>query len=287
VPSQEIASYFDKRGYALLASPALYAGQMVRVGLSADSRNGQQVLGTLYLRSYGPDDKLVITHGPQIELVPGAYHELTWQIGDTEGAPIAEIGLEISSEQRADGTVYLDYLTWDGSPNTVFSRPNYSGSMWRRAWVNGVDQYEERWPEAYRLVQNNGRGLFMQGTRAWTDYQVSAAITPHLVKAAGIAARVQGLRRYYALLLTEDGKARLIKALDGETVLAETEFPWRFGETYEFHLQVRGQQLRASINGQTLFTVQETIRPLSSGGIALVCEEGRMATDAVVVRPVE
>jgi hypothetical protein len=228
-----------------------------------------------------------MTRGPQVELAPGADYELTWQIGDIDGAPIAEIGLEISSKWRADGTVYLDYLTWDGPPNVVFSRPNYPGSMWRRAWVNGVDQYEERWPEAYRIVQNNGRGLLIQGTREWTDYQISAAITPHLVKSAGIAARVQGLRRYYALLLTEDGKARLIKALDGETVLAETEFPWRLGETYEFHLQVKGQQLRASINGQTLFTVSDATRPLTGGGIALVCEEGRMATDAVTVRPAE
>ncbi|HXV41963.1 MAG TPA: ADP-ribosylglycohydrolase family protein, partial [Anaerolineae bacterium] len=287
VPSQEIASYFDKRGYALLASSTLYAGQTVRAGLSADSHNEQPVLGTLYLRSYGPNDRLVMTRGPQVELAPGAYQELTWQIGDTDGAPIAEIGLEISSERRADGTVYLDYLTWDGPPNLVFSRPNHPGSMWRRAWVNGVDQYDERWPEAYRLVQNNGRGLLMQGSREWTDYQVGAAITPHLVKAAGIAARVQGLRRYYALLLTEDSKARLIKALDGEIVLAEMEFPWRFGETYEFHLQVKGQQLSAGIDGQTLFTVQDTARPLTGGGIALVCEEGRMATEAVTVRPVE
>jgi hypothetical protein len=127
----------------------------------------------------------------------------------------------------------------------------------------------------------------MQGTREWTDYQVGAAITPHLVKAAGIAARVQGLRRYYALLLTEAGKARLIKALDGEIVLAETAFPWRFGETYEFHLQVKGQQLSAGIDGQTLFTIQDTVRPLTGGGIALVCEEGRMVTESVAVRPVE
>lgn len=287
IPSEEVASYFDKRGYALLASPTLYAGQTVRAGLSADSGNAQPVRCSLYLRAYGPDDKLALTRGPEVNLEPGAGHEFTWPIAETGGAPIAEIGLEISSERRADGTVYLDYLTWAGAPRVSFSRPGYAGNMWRRAWVNGVDQFEERWPEAYRLVQNSGRGLLMQGTREWADYQVSATLTPHLAKAAGLAARVQGLRRYYALLLCDDGKARLVKALDGDHVLAETDFAWHFGAPYEFELQVVGSYLTAGINGQTLFRVEDTSRPLTGGGIALVCEEGRIATEAVTVEPVE
>jgi hypothetical protein len=98
--------------------------------------------------------------------------------------------------------------------------------MWRWAWVDGMDQYNARWPEAFRLVQNQGRGLLMQGTREWTDYQVSAAITPHLVKTAGIAARVQGMRRFYALLLCEGNKVRLIKALDGDTLLMAAVLRW-------------------------------------------------------------
>jgi hypothetical protein len=35
-----------------------------------------------------------------------------------------------------------------------------------------------------------------------------------MVEAAGLAVRVQGMRRYYALLLTKNNKARLVKALD-------------------------------------------------------------------------
>ena len=40
--------------------------------------------------------------------------------------------------------------------------------MWRRAWVNGVD---ELWTfvESFRLMQNEGRGLIIQGTRDWAE----------------------------------------------------------------------------------------------------------------------
>jgi ADP-ribosylglycohydrolase len=272
-------------GYGLLASPTLYPGQTVRAGVAADRENDAPVTCRLYLRAYGADDELVRAYGPGAVLEPGASHEFEWRVGDTGGAPIAEIGVEISSARRADGTVYLDCLTWEGAPDVVLTRPAAGGTMWRRAWVNGVDECNPRYPETYRLVQNRGTGLLIQGTREWTDYRVSADVTPHMARAAGIAARVQGLRRYYALLLCRDGRARLAKALDGDTVLAETDFPWEFGETHELSLEVVGTRLRAWIGGQQLFGVNDADRPLIGGGVALVCEEGRTATDAVTVRP--
>jgi len=78
--------------------------------------------------------------------------------------------------------------------------------VWRRAWVDGMDQWEPWWKESYRLIQNVLRGLIIQGAHGWRDYEVGATIRPTLAVAAGIGARVQGMRRYYALLLVEGGK---------------------------------------------------------------------------------
>lgn len=275
------------RGYTLLASPTLYSGQTVKAGISADPENRAPVICCLYIRTYAANDELVTSYGPDWRLEPGVYHDFAWDIGDTDGAPIAQIGVEISSQQQADGSIYLDYLTWDGAPNVVLTRPAAGGTMWRRAWVDGVDQWDPQWPEPYRLVQNYGVGLLIQGTREWTDYRVSARIMLQLVTAAGIGARVQGMRRYYALLLCYDGKARLVKALDGDTILGETEFCWVFGDTYEFSLQVVGTHLQAWINNKLLFNMDDKDRPLTGGGIALICQEGCIATDAVIVRPAE
>jgi hypothetical protein len=125
----------------------------------------------------------------------------------------------------------------------------------------------------------------MQGTREWTDYEVSADVTPHMVTCAGIAARVQGMRRYYALLLCRPGKARLVKALDGDAVLAEADYAWQFGETHDLALEVLGSRLRAWIDGEQLFEVEDTDRPLTGGAVALICEEGRTASQAVKVQP--
>jgi hypothetical protein len=272
-------------GYTLLASPTLYPGQTVRASVAADGANQDPVSCRLYLRTYGANDELQRTYGPETSLAPGADHQFTWPIADTGGAPIAEIGVELSAPRRADGSVYLDFLTWDGEPDVVFARPQAGGTMWRRAWVDGIDQYDRWWPESFRAVQNSGTGLLMQGAREWRNYQVSATITPHLATAAGIAARVQGMRRYYALLLAPNGKAQLVKALDGDTLLAETELEWSFGVGYALRLQVVGMRIQGWVDDRLLFDVRDDSRPLEGGGVALVVTEGRMGTDAVTVRP--
>ena len=298
VPSKEISEYFSKRGYALLASPKLYPGQTVEAALSADAANATPVDCCLYVRVYGEGDVLTVVRGPRQVLAPGATVALTWTIPETGGAPIADVGVELAGDQRADGTAYLDFLTWHGTPDVVLTRPDFVGApqrrfadgltsdMWRRAWVNGMDSFDWWWPENYRIIQNEGRGLLIQGTRAWTDYVAAADVAPHMAKAAGLAVRVQGMRRYYALLLCDDQKVRLLKALDGDTVLAEQDFAWRFGGTYDLELAVEGNRLRGKVNGELLFDVEDTDRPLTGGAVALVCEVGRTATNAVSVRPV-
>jgi ADP-ribosylglycohydrolase len=266
-------------GYGLLASPTLYPGQTVRAAVIAET---SPVQCGLFLGYYGADDQPVRLAGPQAALVPGQRHEFEWRIPNLNNDPVFEIGLELSAGQRASGTVILDYLTWEGEPEVTFTRPAHAGNFWRWQWVNGVDHFESG-AEAFRLIQDSGAGLLLTGARQWRDYTVSTRLTPHMVKSCGLAARVQGMRRYYALILDVDGKARLIKALDGNTTLAEAECPLEFGQSYAFSLTVKGSQIHASLDGKALFSVTDT--DLESGGIALVCEEGRVAADAVNVIP--
>src|SRR6185503_12005934 len=102
-------------------------------------------------------------------------------------------------------------------------------------------------------------------------------------KAFGLAARVQGLERYYALLLANLNTVKLIKRLDGEIILAEQAFAWEFGRPYDLQITVKGNQILASIDEVLLFKIENLDRPLSGGGIALVCEEGRIGTEEVSV----
>jgi hypothetical protein len=147
-----------------------------------------------------------------------------------------------------------------------------------------MDQLAQRGDEPLRLLQNHGTGLLLHGTREWTDYTATATLTPQMARACGLAARVQGLRRYYALVLAEGGRARLVKARDGAPrTLAEAAFPWARDQAYTLALRVAGTHLVASVNDQPVFDLVDEDRPLTSGGIALLCTEGSVIVNAAAV----
>jgi hypothetical protein len=226
----------------------------------------------LYIAYYGEDDEVDYI---DVDTTTGDAINLSLQVPSLPG-PIFEVGIRLNK----DVSLHLDHVGWRGNPQVTFERPKHKGLMWRRAWVDAVDQLIG-WTEMFRLVQNEGLGMISQGTREWTDYAVSADVTPHLVSRAGVAARVQGLTRFYALLITREQKVQLVKSLHEESVLAEAEFNWSFGDTLDMTLRVVGDELVGEINGSTVLTARDS--SLDSGAIGLIVADGRSATHKVEV----
>jgi hypothetical protein len=165
----------------------------------------------------------------------------------------------------------------------VFRRPASDGKMWLRAWINAVDHVGTRWASAFHLSQNRGTGLFIQGSREWRNYAVQAAIISDPAKSFGLAARVQGLTRYYALTLGPNQALQLVRNSDSVEVLAEVRYSWKWSQRYHFNLEVNGTMITGSINGTELIRYNDSDVALLDGGIALVCEEGLIMTDEVKV----
>ena len=282
VESRDTARYFERRGYGLMASPTLNPGQTVEASVALRADAEDTVRTALCIRVYDGADELVTLRGPTTDLEPGASAELAWRVPNTGGHPIASVGLQIV-RAKTGGALFLDRLTWTGTPEVTLRRTG--GEMWHRAWVNGVDHAERRFPESFRIVQDRGTGLLLYGNREWTDYVVAADVTPHMVRRAGIAARVQGMRRYYALTISDDHRVRLVRELDGTTVLAEADAPLELYATYRFELAVRGDAIEGRVNDDVAVTATDD--SLLEGGIALLVEGGRTASQEVTVRPAQ
>jgi ADP-ribosylglycohydrolase len=271
-------------GYELISSPSLYSGQQLTAVVQ--NRGAAAVALRLAYRSYGAANASVVTTGATTTVAPGASATLAWQVPDTGGLPIHAVGLELDGA----ATIELDSLTWSGAPTATFTRPAVEGAtLWRKAWVESVHHFEARFWEPFRISQNTGRGILSQGTEDWEDYTVGSVITPYLAKNVGVAARVRGARRYYALLIGNDQRARLVKMDDAEQVLAEAPFAWDVFQPCSFDLTVSGDQIVGVVTGAS-----GTVRLMASdpgsrlccGGIGFIIEEGTMGSEAIAIRPV-
>ncbi|MFM2309879.1 MAG: hypothetical protein RLY87_2001, partial [Chloroflexota bacterium] len=200
------------------------------------------------------------------------------------GAPILQVGLEVTSQPRANGTIYLDWLTWSGTPTANLGRPAFANTLWRRAWVDATDLFDHRWPDPFRIAHNRGTGLLLQGTADWHDYVVEAAIVPHLLQNGGLVARAQGLRRWYALQFVASGRVQLVVQYDDtHTVLADVAYDWQQEQQYTLRIEARGSRLTATVVGGPTLTATDD--RLAYGSVGLVLTEGRLICNAVTIRP--
>jgi ADP-ribosylglycohydrolase len=267
--------------YQLFASPTLYPTQTVTAVVAGSSENTAPIEARLVMRYYDIEDKYALLTGPSVSLAPGEESTLEWQIPDLGGLTIQAIGVEVIGS----GAVVLDRLGWTGMPNVTFTKPEGSnGTLWRRGWIDGVDHFDRWWGNPFRIVKNEDRGLIAQGTREWTDYRAEADINPSLAKYAGLAARVQGMRRYYAILLGNDNVVRLVKMDDTETVLAEAPFDWEYFNHYTLSLEVNGSNITGSVAGGPTLTASDPGSRLKGGSVGLVVENGTLISDGVSVR---
>jgi ADP-ribosylglycohydrolase len=271
------------RTYELMATPLIYSGQVVRARVVADAGNRGPVEVALRWLAYDRQDVLSPLDGQYVSLSPGEEKLLAWRLPDAGGQPIQSIGVALRSPgDGADGMVRLDWLRWDGPPELVLRRPDDTSDFWRRAWVNGVSFFSKNFQQAFRISQDRGEGMLIHGTREWTDYRVTTTLTMALAEYAGVGVRVQGLRRYYGVILVRPNRLRIVKAYDGDvTTLAETPFEWTFETPYQVVVEVGGRTIRATVDGTELAAEDGGDTVLADGAAALILSGGAMSTDEV------
>ncbi len=284
--------------YNFLCCPQIYPGQIISSEIIADINNTQLISCRFFVNAYSKSDTLTTYKAEVIKIEPGELKKINWQLDVPDSFPITEIGLEIiSGENQTAGKLYLDYVNISGKPITKFHRPVHvtplargevpddtAAVMWRNSWIKACDHWTDRsWEPAFKISNNLGRGLILTGSSDWSDYTVSSDVKFYLGKSGGIVARVQGLQRYYALELTAEGILRLVKVLDGVTILCEMQQTFELNKAYRMELVVNGSVIKGKLNSKSILEYDDKNSPLLSGAIGLVVEAGTLFTDLVEI----
>jgi hypothetical protein len=273
--------------YELMASPLIYPGQTVRAVVRAEMSNTGSVDIRIRFKSYDENDRFAIHDGQVYTIQPG--QETTVEmliIDDLDGQPIQQLGLALTtSDGHLDGTVWVDRLDWTGLPAMVLKVPEKAGDFWRRAWVNSVSTFQNLSGSLY-AAQDSGEGIAIYGTREWTDYRAVAHRFIVNLGSAGVAVRVQGLNRYYALVFMPERRIALIKARDEHrTILASEEYDWTLDKPYNLIIWTRGSSINSYIDGAPVLTATDD--EYTGGGVGLVVREGSISVKHITLTPTE
>ncbi|UKZ88684.1 uncharacterized protein TrAFT101_004427 [Trichoderma asperellum] len=269
--------------YELMASPLVYPGQTVTAKVYAGDEGDGHITVRLKLKVYSRNDELIGVDGPSIILRTGEIRSLVWTIPDEmDSQPIQKIGIALSSGATSpySGTVWLDSLSWTGVPDMVLKVPlQQPCGFWRRAWVNGADNFSNF---SFLIAQGQGEGIIIYGTREWDNYSITV---PNLMvkfgAPAGLAIRVQGINRYYAVTFTNDKKINIVKAHDAHRiVLASAAFSWELDYKYRVTLAACDNTIYVRVDDTEL---QASDKQYKGGGFGLIATDGCVSADCFMI----
>ena len=281
------------QSYNFISCPLLYSGQNIESEIIFKSNSQKPITVTCFINVFGEEDNYERINSESVVLFPDKSQKLKWKIPSTEGNPITQVGFSIESDEANSGSLILNYLTFTGEPNCKFSKPKHIGKhkrgikfsnakMWKASWVDALDKWDSG-ERTFRVCKDSGRGMLITGTDLWKNYKVTSDIAIQRVKTGGLAARVQGLNRYYGLVINASNKLQLIKVINEPKVLKEIDFDLEYYKDYKLSLKVEDNKLSGYLDNKVVLEFTDSSDVLENGAMGLIVEDGTMVTDEVIV----
>jgi hypothetical protein len=199
--------------------------------------------------------------------------------------------VEITAPRPAAGSLIVDRVEKGGAPRLFLKGRDWPADKSRRVpgWIGNEDHflpvhpgYTRAFPDAMKVVRNEGFGFLVTGNTDWTDYTAGIRLAVHVAERAGLIARFQGLERHLALVKTATA-LRLVLRYYGEQVLDEQPCVWAEDEAHTLRLDLKGERVTAYCDGRRVLTGAD--RKLGSGGAGFLFQSGTVYVAAFAVGP--
>jgi hypothetical protein len=270
----------NKGGYGVMGTPRLSSGQTVTVrGLGGADSTGARA--RLYLRQFVPGDDVAspVLYSSSKKLTQGKPFSIQWEIPSTDGNPVLDLGIELKSSVKTEGSILVDSVSIKGTPKVAWPLETITARNGREiaGWITDIDmcrgKFSDEKEDVVHYGKNMSRGVVVTGNRDWKDYAFQARLSVHLADKSGIMIRYQGLQRYIALEKTAD-KLRLVERFYKDTVLAETRCRFKIDELHELKLEANGKKIIAYLDGKKILEAED--KHLGSGGCGFFFENGNI-----------
>jgi len=260
--------------YLLHGAPQLYTGMNINFDFGKSEKKSDLKIGfwieTAETSELGASK---ISCEPQIY---AAGKKLSWVIPDTKGQSIQRYGIQFFSDHPFTDTLHLRSVYFDHQLKINFgTRICHKKGGGYQGWINTCSNSrslscEVSYEDSNFLTKNEGVGFLITGNRNWNNYQISAEVA-HKIGSGGIVVNYQGLNRFTAFQVTNQGfelthkKDRVITKKVYTNQIPDLEF-------FELQLKVMDKRLQVSVNGKIV--TDEQFSTKLDGGAGFIVENG-------------
>lgn len=264
---------FDNNRYAPSFSPLLYPGQTVK-GSVFVPETGSECVVRLYAKNATTGE---ILEGEPVRVEKEKWYSLSFTIPALEGGLIDEAGFAFDMDSTithavANLSCYIDDLYFEGKPDYSINCSELEEEFWTRfqreirqfTKLKGLSFLED---DMLNLAGSDFAEMYT-GHHNWNDYEAVFTIKPYTGEDHFVNVRVQGAIRSYAAGFS-GGKLCLKKNENGYHVLAETEFDWKLGQSYDIKVKADGNELTVYVDDMELLCYADEDSPYMSGAIGI------------------
>lgn len=279
-------SYFD-----VLCSPRLYSTQDVEAVIQCEAKENPKL--RFFIDYFDANDQITTLHGEYHVLSQGKT-KVNFSVPDTKGHPIYQLGLELTSDKRMDGSIILKTLDFTNEPvhfemGTAMElmptlTPWTTDTAWLKTFMSSASNFCPDYTTTFSISHDGDNGVVTTGTLDWKDYEVSSEITFSHQKGAGLVARAKGHRQYYATIL-KDGKVQIIKRKDDcIEVLAEKPYSYQIENCIKMSFRLKGDMLTVFLDQVEVLQCRNA--DYSRGGAGFIVDRGCVLANCFIVERV-
>lgn len=269
---------FNDSRYDPSFSPVFYPGQILKGSVMVPEDIHAKIMACLYIRDRNSNSEYM---SERLELTPGIWHDLEYQVPALQGACIEEAGIKLTAANGYRTSMilaYLDDFGFAGAPDYTIDFTKERLEVWtglhtevsQFTYLKGIWDLEE----GVLSGSSCDFGEAYTGSFDWTDYSFEGTIIPQLGGLHNLNFRVQGAMRSYAVGLASDGKLVLYKNENGYRSLCEVPYTWEHKKAYFLKIDADGPHIRISDKKDILMKYTDEDKPYLKGQIGVSVMEG-------------
>jgi len=248
---------FSDERYMPAFSPKAVSGQTVRLQMYNEQWTG---LSPININPYVHTITGKIVLIKYIASTIKDWMTVEFTIPDTNGEIIDEVGFEIEGmtkkDDRCRGRLFIDNfeITGPGDYSIDFSKSRTDfGSLTPLVHTGGS------WRKIGNIIENlrYKESFSYTGNYYATNQRIRLSVTPYCGDQHFLAVRSKGIMRGYYLGFDGKRKVSIYKEDFGLYKIADTEFDWKFGNTYVMEAIADGSHISLVIDGKTILSVND------------------------------